>query len=101
MSNRGRRRNTRVGYEILHPEYNWKQHSTGWLLGSLRGFYVSDWDDDWTTETDRLESNLLFAAVKDELAKRPHMSTKQQRRKLDAEIHPRIGYKWSKGKDNA
>jgi hypothetical protein len=56
--------------------YNWKTHSTGYLLSMLRStdsynYYdsYSSWVQEWRTR------------IKDELAKRPHLPNKKERRK--------------------
>lgn len=56
--------------------YNWKQHSTGWLLKQLRSHYRGDpWyyePDDWVDE--------YLEHIRAELAKRPHQSRKRERK---------------------
>lgn len=73
--------------------YNWKQHSTGYLLNVLRHYRIfKGWDYEWHWV--KLSSNPELAhttqiywynewldRVRDELSKRPHQTTKRERKK--------------------
>lgn len=66
----------RLVAEVDFGIYNWKRHSTGYLLKMLRDTYSYDWDwnhSDWIGEWQ--------TRLKDELAKRPHLSNKKERKR--------------------
>ena len=71
--------------------YNWKRHSTGFLLAILRNPYYKkcEWEWEWIKyhNSDTPEKHELFwyeewiKRVKDELKTRPHQTTKRERNK--------------------
>jgi hypothetical protein len=71
----------RLVAEVDFGIYNWKRHSTGYLLKMLRDTYYYDWGcnhNDWLDHNDWV--NEWQTRLKDELAKRPHISNKKERK---------------------
>ena len=75
--------------------YNWKKHSTGYLLKELRGSSRNGYYDDIYPEENTYNKTSTFYEngftdnywrrewnnkIKEELAKRPHLSTKAERK---------------------
>lgn len=64
-------------YACMFPDYNWKQHSTGFLLGWFREtYYLSEWNVDLE---DYELAKPVHEYIREELAKRPHLSNKRER----------------------
>lgn len=69
--------------------YNWKQHSTGWLLNQLhtgnRRYWSKPDDEDgyrraWAIEDEWFYWAQYLMIIREELGKRPHISNKRERR---------------------